>query len=149
MALQRWDPFSTLPELEREFGRWIGDRFPLELTGSREALSNQTSTPPVDIREDDEQIVVEAELPGVKRDDIDVRVEGNTLTIKAEKRFEDSVDEKERYHRVERFYGVYQRLFTLPDEADTDKLKAKFDNGILALTIPKRESQRPKSIKVQ
>jgi HSP20 family protein len=108
--------------------------------------------PPVDIRETENELVVKADIPDVKFEDIDVRMENGTLTIKGERRFEkESGDKKEEggWHRVERSYGHFERVFTLPDTVNPDDVKADYKNGTLTITLPKKEIAKPKQVKVQ
>jgi HSP20 family protein len=88
------------------------------------------------------------DLPGVKKDDIEIRVDGNLLQIRAERKFEDEKSQ-DKYYRLERFYGVFQRSFTLPDKVDPEKLKAKYENGVLTITLPKKAESHPKKVKVE
>jgi HSP20 family protein len=110
-------------------------------------LSTRSWAPPVDIYETEDAIVLKAELPGVDPKDVDVRVEDNTLYLKGERKFEKEVKEQ-NYHRVERSYGSFARSFSLPNSISTDKVKAEFKDGLLTLTMPKREEAKPKTIKI-
>jgi HSP20 family protein len=103
--------------------------------------------PAVDIYEQDGNIVLNAELPGVDAKDVDVRVENNVLSLRGERRFDNEV-KKENYHRVERSYGTFSRLFTLPTVIDAEKIKAEFKEGVLRLTLPQREEAKPKQISI-
>jgi HSP20 family protein len=103
--------------------------------------------PPVDIYEDEHNITVKAELPGVDPKDVDVRVENNTLTIQGERKFEKE-EKEENFHRIERRYGTFVRSFTLPNTVDTDNVKAEYDNGLLRIQLAKRAEAKPKQIKV-
>lgn len=146
MALLRWDPFREMASLQERMNRIFSDfraRSPL----GEEEITQGAWAPPVDIYETTESIVLEAELPGITKDDIVVEVKDNTLTLKGDKRFEREVKE-ENYHRVERSYGAFQRAFTLPSTVQQDKVKAKFRDGILEITLPKMEEAKPKQIKV-
>jgi HSP20 family protein len=91
--------------------------------------------------------VLKAELPGINPDDVEIRVEDSTLYLKGERKFEKDVKE-ENLHRVERSYGTFTRSFALPNSIDADKVKAEYQNGILTLTMPKREEAKPRSIKI-
>jgi HSP20 family protein len=138
------DPFEALrAEMERAFGESFG-RFGSELALPRASLLR----PNVDIVEGKKSYKVQAELPGMDRDDISVDVEGRRLTIRGEKRRE-SEDEKEGYHCVERSYGSVQRVLTLPDDADGDSVDAKFKNGVLTLKIPKRTPKASSGSRVE
>jgi HSP20 family protein len=103
--------------------------------------------PPVDILEKDGNMVLRCELPGMTEADIDVKLEGNLLTLKGEKRFE-SEGERDNYHRVERFTGTFSRSFTLPDSVIVEKIKADYRNGVLIVTIPQKSEVRPWEIPV-
>jgi HSP20 family protein len=148
MRIARWDPFRELEELRKDFDRFFS-RAPLSLWGEELATTTGVAFLPVDIKEESDAIVIKADLPGVKKEDIDVRVDGNLLTIKAEKKFEEKEEEKDRYHRIERYYGVFQRSFTLPDRVDPEKMKARYEDGVLILTLPKRPEAKPKTIRVE
>jgi HSP20 family protein len=106
-------------------------------------------TPSVDISEDDGKIVVKADLPGVDEKDMSVKVEDNILTLTGERKFEKKTDE-ENFHRVERVYGSFTRSFTLPETAETDKVVAKYDKGVLKIEIPKvvTKPKEPKVVKI-
>lgn len=146
MALIRWDPFREMSALQERMNRLFSDirgRSPL----GEEELAQGAWAPPVDIYETTESIVFKAELPGLTKEDINVEVKDSTLTLKGEKKFEKEVKE-ENYHRIERSYGSFQRAFTLPNTVQQEKVKAKFKDGILEITIPKHEEARPKQIKV-
>jgi HSP20 family protein len=103
--------------------------------------------PAVDIRETKDAFDVTAELPGIDAKDVDVSVQENTLTIRGERRREE-VKENETVHRIEREYGVFERSFTLPRSADAEKIQASYREGVLSLTVPKREEAKPKSLKI-
>jgi HSP20 family protein len=106
-----------------------------------------TWAPAVDIYEGQNELVVKAELPEVKPDELDIRVENNILTIRGERKFEKKVDEK-NYLRVERSYGSFARSFSLANTVNTEAIKAEYRDGVLTLNIPKREEAKPKQIKV-
>ena len=103
--------------------------------------------PRVDILENEAAYQVTAELPGVKKEDVEITVENNLLTLKGERKFEKDVN-KEQYHRIERAYGSFLRSFTLPNRVAQDQVQAKFDNGLLFITIPKVPEARPKKIEI-
>jgi HSP20 family protein len=105
--------------------------------------------PPVDIYENDQhELVLKAELPDLKREDIDIRVESNALTLSGQKKAEQEVNE-DRYHRIERTYGHFSRTFGLPPTVDTGKIAAEYKNGVLTVRLPQREDARPKQIQVE
>lgn len=108
--------------------------------------------PPVDIRETENELVVKADIPDVKFEDIDVRMENGTLTLGGERHLEKETEEKKDvggWHRLERSYGKFERVFTLPDTVDPEGVKADYKNGTLTITLPKKEIAKPKQVKVQ
>ena len=145
MAIVRWEPFRDLMTTQREFDRLFKEAFS-PIFGEGE-LSTRTWAPPVDIYENENDIVLKAELPGVEPRDVEVRVEDSTLYLKGERKFEKETKE-ENYHRVERSYGSLARSFSLPNSISADKVKAEYKDGLLTLTLPKREEAKPKTIKI-
>ena len=145
MAIVRFDPFRDLAVLQDRVNRAFGDlnrRFDDDLT------VRGSWTPSVDIYEtDNHTLVLKAELPDVNREDIDLRVENNTLTITGQKKMEKDVKE-EQYHRIERVYGSFTRTFTLPPTVDAGRIGADFKNGVLTVTLPLREEAKPRQIQV-
>lgn len=147
MAIVRWQPFRDLLATEREFDRLFREAFS-PLFGKREGeLSTRAWAPAVDIFETENSIVLKAELPGVDPKDVEVRVEDNTLYLKGERKFEKETKE-ENYHRIERSYGSFARSFVLPNSMDAEKVAAEYQDGLLTLTLPKREEAKPKTIKI-
>ncbi|MFQ5878014.1 MAG: Hsp20/alpha crystallin family protein [Acidobacteriota bacterium] len=143
-ALTRWDPFRDLFSIQERLNRVFGDplsRFPIPDTVS-------AWYPPVDIYEEDDRIVVRAELPGVSKDDIDVNVESGTITLRGEKKQEKKVD-SDNVYRVERFYGSFSRSFALPSTIDPGKIEARYKDGVLEVVLPKAEEARPRRISVR
>jgi HSP20 family protein len=145
MAIVKWEPFRDLLTTRREFDRLLREAFS-PLFGETE-LSTRSWAPPVDIYETDNDIVLKAELPGMDAKDVEVRVEDNTLYLKGERKQEKEVKEQ-NYHRVERSYGSFARSFSLPNSIDASKVKAEYKDGLLTLTMPKREEAKPKTIKI-
>jgi HSP20 family protein len=132
---------------EREFDRLFRDPF-TTFGGEREAESSTRPwAPPVDIFETENSIVLKAELPGIDPKDVEVRIEDNTLYLKGERKFEKETKD-ENYHRVERSYGSFARSFSLPNSIDADKVAAEYKDGVLNLTLPKREEAKPKTIRI-
>jgi len=146
MAITRWDPFSELLSLQDEFNKVFNDKLSKRYSG--EGISQNTVAPVVDIYEDENKLTIEAELPGLSQKNIDVKVENNTLIIKGEKKFEKE-DKKDNYHRIERFYGTFQRSFLLPETVDSEKIKAEYKNGVLDISIPKKPEVKPKQVKIE
>jgi len=145
MAIVRWEPFRDLLATQKEFDRLFREAF---TPGFGEGeLSTRTWAPPVDIFENENNIVLKAELPGVDPKDVEVRVEDNTLYLKGERKFEKETEE-ENYHRIERSYGSFARSFSLPSSIDAEKVGADYKDGLLTLTLPKREEAKPKTIKI-
>src|SRR5580692_6764158 len=143
VTLNRWEPFRGAPTLHEQVNRLFGNV--LEHAGEE---SNLTSwAPAVDIYETEHELVVKADLPEVDPKELDIRVENNLLTIRGERKFEKKVNE-DNYLRVERAYGSFSRSFSLANTVNADAIKADYQNGVLTLTIPKREEAKPKQIKV-
>ncbi|HLK18508.1 MAG TPA: Hsp20/alpha crystallin family protein [Bryobacteraceae bacterium] len=115
-------------------------------------FSDQTTTrpwaPSVDIFETDNELVLKADIPGVDQKDIDIRLENGTLSLKGERKFERE-EKNKGFHRLERSYGSFVRYFTVPETVDSENVKADFQNGVLTVTLPKKEIAKPKAIKVQ
>jgi len=141
--LTRWEPSRGLTTLQDQINRLFSDS--LDRTGKEGSLT--TWAPAVDIYETEHELVVKADLPDIDPKDLDSRVENNILTIRGERKFEKKVDE-DNYLRVERAYGTFSRSFTLANTVNADAIKAEYQNGVLTLTIPKREEAKPKQIKV-
>lgn len=143
-------PLSPFEEVERRFEDFF--RRPFSLFGPSwlprlRMPEMEEFTPTVDIFEEGSDVVVKAELPGMKKENIDVKLTGNAVTISGEKRKEEKVEKKNIY-RLERSYGSFTRAFTLPSEVQTDKAKARFKDGILEIRIPKTEEAKKKEKKV-
>lgn len=139
--LMGFDPFRKFPE--RFF-----EGFDPFLTSGGENWSLVTWAPACDIYENNNEIVVKVELPEVKREDVRVSIENNLLTIHGERKLSEET-KKENYHRVERNYGEFTRSFTLPGFVDTNKVNAEFKDGILRVTLTKREEAKPKQVEVK
>jgi HSP20 family protein len=148
MAIVRWEPFRDLVSIQDRMNRLFDDAFRgIGRTGSDEDYAAASWAPAVDIFEQDGNIVLKAELPGVESKDVDVRVENNVLTLRGERRFENEV-KRENFHRIERSYGSFGRSFTLPNVVDVEKIKAEFKDGVLRMTLPKKEEAKPKQISI-
>jgi HSP20 family protein len=146
MALIRWDPLREFPNLQNRMNRFYSD-MRTRPAWAEEEMTQGSWIPPLDIYETGDAIVLKAELPGITKEDIQLEVKDNTLTLRGEKKFEKDVKE-ESYYRVERSYGMFQRSFTLPSTVQQDKVKAKFRDGVLEISLPKAEEAKPKQIKV-
>lgn len=151
MAIVRWDPFRELRhEVARDFAspwiawpQWFRSFGPDEEEGMTEAAW----VPPVDVYETDGGLVVKAELPGMKREDIEVTVENDRLSIRGQRKREREV-EADRAYRIERSYGEFSRSFTLPSAVDSSKVQAEYKDGTLTITLPMRDEARPRQIPV-
>jgi len=147
-AITRWDPFRDLDELQTRLSALFG-RAPVRKNGSKdEALAVAEWAPVVDIVEDDNEYLIKAELPEVKKEDVKVTVQDDVLTISGERMFEKE-EKGRKYHRMERAYGSFARSFTLPEDADGEKVAAEFKDGVLKVHLPKSEQAKPKSIEVK
>lgn len=138
MAIVRWDPFRELTQMQSQLGRLMDSMW-----GGRE----ETWLPAVDVFDKSDAVVVKAELPGIDPDQVQIEVDENVLTIKGERRFEEEVED-ERYYRVERRYGSFQRSLALPQGAKTDEIAADYQDGVLTVTVPKSEAVKPKQIRI-
>jgi HSP20 family protein len=143
-TMNRWEqPFRGATTLQEQINRAFGD-----VVGRAGEESNLTPwAPAVDIYETENELVVKADLPDVNPQDLDIRVEGNILTIRGERKFENKVNE-ENYLRVERAYGSFSRSFSLANSVKSEAIKAEYHDGVLTLSLPKREEAKPKQIKV-
>lgn len=147
MAVVRWDQFQGLITLQDRMNH-IFEQTLARSRGDREGVVASAWSPPVDIYETAESLVLRAELSGLSKEDIDIQVRDNRLTLKGERRHEKDV-KQENYLRVERAYGTFQRAFALPTDIQPDKIRATFKDGVLEVNIPKAEAAKPKHIKVE
>jgi HSP20 family protein len=141
MSLIKWDPFRELNMFPVRFGKFLDKDW-------ERAISTTAWNPSVDIFENDSDIVVKVEAPGMNAKDFDLRIENNVLMVKGERKFEKETKE-ENYHRVEREYGSFSRSFALPTAVKEDKVTADYKDGILKIVLPKKEEVKPKSIKIE
>jgi HSP20 family protein len=146
MSIVKYDPFRDLRSLQDEVNRLFSMNFPRG--GGQDEMMRGAWTPSVDIFENKDQIVLEAELPGMKPEDVDISIENNVLTIHGERKFEKK-DEGDNFHRVERSYGSFTRSFTLPPTVSSENVSAEFENGVLHLTLAKREEAKPRRIEIK
>lgn len=145
MNIVRYDPFRELRNLQDEMTRLFSGVAPSSL--SREEMMHGAWNPSVDIYEDKENLVLEAELPGMKREDFELSIENNVITLHGERKFEKK-SEGDNYHRVERSYGSFTRSFTLPQTVTPDGAVADFANGVLRVSLPKREETKARKIEI-
>ncbi len=147
MAIVRWmDPFRDVMGIQDRMNR-LFEEFLTRGRGREEGIEVGAWMPAVDIYETDDDVIVKAELPGVKKDEIGVEVKGGVLTLRGERKHEKEVKE-ESYHRVERSYGTFLRSFTLPTTVEEDKVTAKLADGVLEIHLPKKAEAKPKQIKI-
>lgn len=144
--LRTFDPLRDFSSLQERINRLFDDTMRASPEGDEELMSGAWA-PAVDIHETDDGFMVTADLPGVKKEDIEIDLKDSTLTIKGEKKFEEKAP-KENYIRIERSYGKFIRSFSLPNNIDSEKIKATFNNGTLELNIPKKEDAKPKQITI-
>ena len=145
MAIIRWDPFRDMLTLKERMNRLFEDYYPARKE-ERDMVAS-TWAPAVDIYETENELVLSAELPGIEDEDIEIKVEDNTLTLKGQRKFEKETKE-ENYHRIERSYGSFMRSFTLPAYIDQDKIEAQHDQGVLKITMPKKMESKPRNVMV-
>jgi HSP20 family protein len=148
MAIVRWEPIRDLMSLQERMNRLFDESFRGTRGNEEDWALGGSWAPAVDIFEKDGNIVLKAELPGIDPKSVDVRVENNVLTLRGERKFEEEV-KRDNFHRVERAYGTFTRSFTLPTAVDTGKIKADLKEGVLKVTLPKREEAKPKQIQVE
>jgi HSP20 family protein len=144
MAITRFEPFRELAAVQARLNRIFNEPY----EAGDDSLVRADWVPAVDVFENPQhELVLKAELPGVKREDIDVKVENNTLTIRGQRTRETEVKE-DAYHRVERTYGSFVRSFALPNTVSADGIKAEFKDGVLTVTLPAREEATPRQVQV-
>ncbi len=140
MAITRWDSFREVASLQNQVNSLFRN-----LNEGEPPMATASFVPAVDIYEDDKQVVLKLEIPGIEQKDLDVRVENNTLTVKGERKFE-ATEKEENFHRIERSYGSFFRSFTLPSTVDTENIEASYNAGVLKLELKKRPEAQPKQI---
>lgn len=145
MNIVKYDPFRELRSLQDEMTRLFTGVMPA--SGNREEMTHGAWAPSVDIYEDKDRLILEAELPGMSREDFEISVENNVITLRGERKFEKKT-EGDNYHRVERSYGSFTRSFTLPQTVTADGATADFDNGVLRVSLPKREETKARRIEI-
>jgi len=139
MNITRWNPFGEMDDFFKSYNR------ALARNQSHEGMLSADWSPSVDITENDKEFLIKAELPEVKKEDIEININNGVVTLSGERRSE-TKDEKE--HRIERFYGSFSRSFSLPDNVNEDEINAENKDGMLYLHLPKSEAQKPKKIRV-
>lgn len=146
MSIVKYDPFRELRSLNDEMNRLFSISIPRSFED--EGFARGAWNPSVDIYENKDQLILEAELPGMKREDFELTIENNVITLRGERKFEKK-EETDNYHRVERAYGSFSRSFTLPQTVQTDNATADFKNGVLRVTLHKREEVKARRIEIK
>jgi len=146
-TLTRWDPFKEMSDLHSRLNSILG------LTAARPADGKETMTvaewsPLVDIAEDDKEYLIKAELPELRKENVKVTVENGVLSLSGERQYEKE-EKGRKFHRVERAYGSFCRSFTIPDDADADRVSAEFKDGVLTVHLAKSEKAKPKTVEVK
>lgn len=143
-----WDPFREMEEMQKRLWSLFGRSWPVWRSEPEEGFALAEWMPPVDIEESDKEYLIKAELPGIKKEEVKVNVEGGTLSISGERKAEKEEKDK-KYHRVERSYGAFSRSFTLPEGAVAEKVSAEFKDGVLMIHLPKEEQAKARAIEVK
>src|SRR5438552_16346889 len=149
-ALTRWNPFREMEDMQRRVSS-LFDWSPFRrgsLTAEEENITATEWAPLVDISEDDKEYLIKVGRPEVQKDDVKVTVESGTLTISGERKAEKG-EKGRRFHRVERYFGQFERSFTIPDDAEANDVRAEFKDGVLRMHLAKSEKARPKQIEVK
>jgi len=141
--LTRWDPFHDILSIKENFDRLLQDYF----GGFSEKKAEEVWYPLIDIKENPDEIVVAAEIPGMKKSDIKLAISDNQLSIQGERKMEKE-EKNETYYRIERTYGKFKRVITLPSEVEDEKVTATYKDGILQIRLPKSEKGKPKKIDI-
>ena len=144
-VLTRWEPFRELSTLQDRINRAFRESY--REGGQDESLATSSFAPAVDVYEDEHNVTLKIEVPGIDEKDIDVSLENNTLTVHGERKIEKE-EKEENYRRVESQYGSFTRTFNLPPTVDSEKVSASYDKGVLKVTLPKKAEAKPKQIKV-
>lgn len=145
-SFRAWDPFEEVVDLHKRMDEIFGEFF--GPTPAAMAATEAVWSPLVDVHETKEGFKLQVELPGVKQEDIQLTIEGNSLMLKGERKRENEVKE-DNYHRIERSYGTFQRSIVLPSVVDPNRVKATYRDGVLQIQLPKKEEAKPKEIKVE
>jgi len=142
MTLSRWYPIREMATLQNRVNSIFQD-----FAGENDPVTAASFAPPVDVFEDAQKVVLKLDIPGIKEEDLDIRVENQTLTVRGERKFEKE-EKEENFHRIERRYGSFLRSFTLPTSVDTENVQANYEAGVLKLELKKKASAQPKQIKI-
>jgi HSP20 family protein len=149
-TLTTWNPFREMEEAQNRFSTFFGGfpTFPIRFPKNGDRFKLADWSPLVDITEDDHEYLFKADLPEMKKDDVTVTIENGILYISGERRAEKE-EKKRKFHRLERFFGTFERTFTVPEDADPTKIMAEFHDGVLQVHLPKRPMPKPKAIEVK
>jgi HSP20 family protein len=142
MAISRWYPIREVSTLQDRVNTLFQD-----FAGDNGTVTAASFAPAVDVYENGEKVVLKLDIPGIKEEDLDIRVENQTLSVRGERKF-DSEEREENFHRIERRYGSFFRSFSLPTTVDTENVQANYNAGVLKLELKKKASAQPKQIKV-
>jgi HSP20 family protein len=145
MAIIRWDPFREMVTLREKMNRLFEDA--VSSRGEEKDIVASSWTPAVDIYETEDEIVLTDELPGLADQEVEIKLEDNTLTIKGDRKFEKETKE-ENYHRIERAYGSFYRSFSLPHYVDQENIKAEQTHGVLKVRMPKKSESKPRKVQI-
>ena len=149
MAITRFSPFRTplsdVALLQSRLNSLFHD-LP-HMTGDTDSLTTGNFIPPVDVYEDTQKVVLKLEVPGIRQEDLDIRLENQTLTVRGERKFEKE-EKEENFHRIERSYGSFIRSFTVPQTVDTESISASYDAGVLAISLNKKAEAKPKQVRI-
>ncbi|SRR5258707_12725805 len=144
-VLTRWEPFREFSTLQDRMNRLFRETY--SDSARDESLTTSSFAPAVDVYEDEHNVTLKIEVPGIDEKDIDVRIENNTLIVHGERKIEKE-EKEENYRRVERQYGSFTRTFTLPNTVETENVSATYDKGVLKIKLAKKAEAKPKQIKV-
>jgi len=149
-TLTTWNPFREMDEFENRFSTFFGDfpTFPIRFPRNGDRFKLRNWSPFVDIIEDDHEYLFKADLPEMKKEDVKITIENRVLYIFGERKAEKE-EKKRKFHRLERFFGTFERTFTVPEDADVAKITAEFKEGVLQIHLPKSPTAKPKPIEVK
>ncbi|HZD60138.1 MAG TPA: Hsp20/alpha crystallin family protein [Anaerolineae bacterium] len=145
MAIRRWDPWHDLIAMQSELNKLFERTFSSEERGVARAA---VWAPAIDMFDRNNAVIVRAELPGVKAEDVDISIIDNKLVVKGERKFKEEIKE-ENYYRIEQRYGSFERIVQLPAKVDVGNVEAVYAEGVLEINLPKAEEERPKQIKIK
>lgn len=146
-VLTRWQPFREITSLQERMNQLFSEMIPGEDTSQSSSLRSSWFAPRTDVYEEDDRIVLEMEAPGIREEDLNITLENNVLTVTGERKIEEG-RKQDRYQRVERYYGSFSRSFTLPATVDPNSVEAKYENGVLRVSMTKKAEAKPRQIKV-